>query len=96
MFKSSSSKQVTDFAIELAMAYIDRCPAGSKKAVPYVNRTINEICKRAEEFKKGQRLGVYGKANLATEFKHRLMEEGYEKKFVEDLTEKLVLSISGK
>jgi hypothetical protein len=48
------------------------------------------------DFKKGQSLGVYGKASLATEFKHRLMDAGYGKKFVEDLTEKLLMSISGK
>jgi hypothetical protein len=94
MFKSAESQQVTDFAIELATTYMTRCPVGSKKAQPFVTRTINEISTRAEQFSKAQKLGVYGKAKFGTEFKHHLLSAGYEEEFVDALTKTIVMSLA--
>jgi hypothetical protein len=96
VFRSVGSQQTADFAIELARTYITRCPVGSKKAQPFVTRTINEICKRAADFHKTQRLGVYGNAKFGTEFKHHLLAAGYDSAFVDDLTSKIVMNLAGK
>ena len=59
-----------------------------------VARAIDEISNRAAEFQRGKRLGLYGKAKFGTEFKFRLKESGYAPEFVDELTTKLLMSMS--
>ena len=97
MFKRSGSREVTDFAIDLAKEFSNRCPPElSVRSAIAVARAIDEICNRAAEFQRTKRLGVYGKAKLGTEFKFRLNESDYATEFVDELTTKLLMSMSGK
>lgn len=97
MLKRSGSRDVTDFALELAREFSTRCPPElSARSAIGVARAIDEVCNRAAEFQRAERLGVYGKAKLGTEFKLRLKESGYPGEFVDELTTRLLMSLSSK
>lgn len=97
MFKRSGSPDVTDFAIELAREFSTRCPPElSARSAIAVARAIDEVCNRAVQFQRTNRLGVYGKAKLGTEFKLKLRESGYVAEFVDELTTRLLMSLSAK
>lgn len=100
MFERLGSKEVGNFAIELANEFSRRFPpdapregAGSAKGFA---RAVDEVCARAVEFQRLRRLGLYRKAKLGTEFKLRLKELGYAEGFVDELTHTLLIKMSGK
>ena len=97
MPKPLDSPDVTDFAIELAQDFAKRCPpgAGAKSQIS-VARAIDDISNRAVAFQQKMRLGIYGRAKFGTEFKFRLKETGHAPEFVDELTTKLLISMSGK
>ena len=97
MFERLRSRHVEDFATELALEFSKRCPpdAGVRSTMGLA-RAIDEICNRATEFQRAKRLGLYGKAKLGTEFKIQLKESGYAPEFVDELTTRLLMSMSGK
>ena len=89
------SRDVADFAIELAQEFSKRCPPElAERSAAAVARAIDEICNRAAAFQRSKRLGIYGKARLGTEFKLRLKENGYIDEFVDELTTKLLMNMS--
>jgi hypothetical protein len=97
MFKRSGSRDVTEFAIEIAREFSTRCPPElSARSAIAVARAIDEICNRAVEYQRAARLGIYGKAKLGTEFKLQLKESGYASEFVDELTTRLLMSLSAK
>lgn len=97
MPKRSGSRDVTDFATELSREFTTRCPPElSVRSTIAVARAIDEICNRAAEFQREERLGIYGKAKLGTEFKLQLKTSGYPEEFVDELTTRLLMSLSAK
>ena len=97
MFKKKGSKDVGDFAIELAQEFLRRCPPElSERSTIGVAKAIDEVCNRAAEFQRSQGLGLYGKAKFGTEFKFQLKDAGYSGDFIDELTTKLLMSMSGK
>lgn len=99
MFKRTPSEDVENFAIELANEFSKRCPAdrpaGAQRALGLA-QAIDETCNRAAAFQKTRQLGVYGRAKLGTEFKLKMEDLGYPADFVDELTGKLLMSMSGK
>jgi hypothetical protein len=98
MFKRTASKEVENFAINLAREFSERCPpdkARTQHALG-VARAIDEVCNRAAQFQRDKQLGVYGRAKFGTEFKLRLKDSGYPVEFVDELTTKLLINMSGK
>src|SRR5258708_2826847 len=99
MSKRTPSKEVEDFAIDLAREFSKRCPpdrAEDSQRVMGLARAIDEVCNRAADFQRAKQLGVYGRAKLGTEFKLKLKDLGYPGEFVDELTGKLLISMSGK
>lgn len=96
MFKLTGSNKVAEFATALADEFIRLCPAGSKKAQPYVARVVDELVRKLVTFHATEKLGMVGKARFGTEFKHRLLDNGYETALVDDLTAKLLRILTGK
>ncbi len=100
MFDRLFARDTENFAIELAQEFSKRCPADTKLRVaqPVISlaRAIDDICNRAAEFQRAKRLGMYGRAKFGTAFKLQLQEIGYANEFVDELTRKLLISMSGK
>ena len=103
IFGSVSGKQVDEFAIGLARTLAQNYPpqpaGGANRPVGAVEKlrsTLDEICREALGFKNLHKLGIYKKARLGNSFRWELTELGYEKRFVEEATQRLVVHISRK
>ena len=97
MSKQADTRKAGDFAIELAQEFSRRCPPElAQRSTMAVARAIDEICNRAAEFQRAKRLGWYGRARFGTEFKTCMKEGGYLQEFVDELTTRLLISMSGK
>jgi hypothetical protein len=96
LFGGFSPSKVKSFAKDLAQRITTRYPP---VIASYPEQTISqkrmaeileEILASASQFRAENRLGVLGRAKLEHAFKWELREIGYEEKFVEFATEKLV------
>jgi hypothetical protein len=97
LFKRLGSREAEDFAIELAEEFLQRCPPSTAdRPMIGLARAIDHACNRATDFQRSKRLGVYGRAKLGTEFKFRLKEYGYTPAFVDELTTRILIGMSGK
>lgn len=99
MLRGLLSKDVEEFAIELALEFGRRFPPklSIKGARPSVlAKAVDDTCNRAAEFQRERRLGVYGKAKLGTAFKLQLRESGYPQGFIDELTQTLLIRISAR
>jgi hypothetical protein len=102
LFGSVSTKQLDEFAKGLARDLARQCPpeagAGGRPSVPPKRfvATLEGICHQALSFKEQHRLGIYKKARLGNTFRWELKELGYDKGFVEDVTQRLVVHIARK
>lgn len=102
LFGSVSSKQVDEFAKNLALEISKRYPptldAGSERRISQKRLTgiLEDTFSRAIDFKKQNKLGVYKKARLGNTFRWELQEMGYSKQFVEVATEGLIVYITRK
>jgi hypothetical protein len=103
IFGTVSGKQVDDFAIALARELAEQFPpsqaageaparSGAKKLVA----TLDALFGKAMAFRTQHKLGVYKKARLGNAFRWELQALGYEKAFVEDVTQRLVVFIARK
>jgi len=99
MLGRSHSKEVEDFAIILAQDFAARFkPKTEQKEAPaaVVARAVDDVCNRAADYQRARRLGIYGRAKFGTAFKFELAERGYPEDFVDELTRRLLISMSGK
>jgi hypothetical protein len=103
IFGSASGKQVDAFAVALAREVAEQCPpvageGGGRPAVPprKLVATLEEVNRKAVEFKNQHKLGIYKKARLGNSFRWELIELGYDKRFAEDVTQRMVVQISRK
>lgn len=102
IFDSVSGKQVDEFAKALAREMAERWPPeagqGGQKKYPQKKlvSTLEGIFNKAIGFKNEHKLGVYKKARLGNTFRWELEELGYDKKFIEDVTQRLVVYIARK
>jgi len=97
MLKRLLSKEVEDFATSLALDFAKRFPA-DKPVNPRpigLAKAVDDVCNRATEFQRSRKLGMYGKAKMGTAFKLQLKESGYPDEFVDELTQRLLIRISG-
>lgn len=97
MSERPGSRDVADFATELVLEFSKRCPPElAERSTMAVARAIDEISNRAAALQREQHLGLYGRAKFGTEFKLRLKDVGYAPEFVDELTTRLLISMSGK
>lgn len=101
IFGAVSGKQIDEFAKALAHELAKRCPPAQDGGRPRVApqklvSTLDELCGRALKFRNEHRLGVYKKARLGNTFRWELTDLGYDKRFAEDATQRLIVRIAGK
>ncbi len=102
IFGSISGKQVDEFAKALAQELAKRYPPapgqdGQKKiSDKKLVGTLERIFNRATDFKNRHKLGVYKKARLGNTFRWELEGLGYDRGFVENLTQRLIVYITRK
>ena len=102
LFGSISSKEVDQFAKELAEELSKRYPpaldksGGPTLSEKRLSRILEDVCNKAAAFKNEHKLGVYKKARLGNTFRWELEERGYSKLFIETATEGLVVYLARK
>ncbi len=103
LFGGVSSKEVDEFAKDLAHGIAKRYPPGMDKgsaerkiSQKRLTAILEETFGKASSFRSENKLGVYKKARLSNTFRWELQELGYTKQFVEVATEGLVVYISRK
>jgi len=102
IFGTVSSKQVDQFAKDLAQELAKGWPPGGGTTNPrrFTERkllaTLEMIFNKAAGFRSEHKLGVYKKARLGNTFRWELEELGYDRGFVEDVTQRLVVHIARK
>ena len=102
IFGSVSGKQVDEFAKALARELAERWPPdalnrGEKKySRERLTNSLDGIFDRAVEYKNQHKLGIYKKARLGNTFRWELEALGYDKPFVEDVTQRLVVYVARK
>ena len=101
LFGTASGKQINEFAVALARELAEQCPpvvgeGGGRPAVPprKLAAALDEVCRKALDFKNRHKLGWYNKARLGNGFRWELTDLGYDKRFAEDVTQRLVVQIS--
>jgi len=100
IFGSVSGKQVDEFARGLVAeiaAYYPPAPdaAGARKASQKkVASVLEGALKKATDFKKQHKLGIYKTARLSNTVRWQMTDMGYSKEFTEALVKDLVVRLS--
>ena len=102
LFGSVSGRQVDEFAKSLVGEIAKVYPPQEKTVSPRktsqkkVASVLEGVLKKAVDFKKQHRLGIYKTARLGNTFRWELKELGYSEAFVEALVKDLVIRLSVK
>jgi len=98
-FGKARSRDIEEFGVALARdfskAYSLADASSDRKVLKKLARAIDATCDRAATFQKDRKLGVYGKAKLGTAFKWEMKSLGYRDDFIDELTQNLLLHLSG-
>jgi hypothetical protein len=86
------------FGHELAQFYIDRSPSGKdlrgdKSLEKRQKELLSKMSLKIEQFKNTRRLNFYQKSQAINVFKWRLLDVGYEKPIVDELSHWIVRQI---
>jgi hypothetical protein len=100
-FGSVSSAQIDEFSRELARELAGQLPPkptgpGSRPTPKKIFVTCEAIFAKALAFRQKHSLGIYKKARLGNSFRWELEALGYEKAFADEVSQRLVLYITGK
>jgi tetratricopeptide (TPR) repeat protein len=95
-----NAKEAAELGVSLADQFAPRQltdPAAYDKesATKRLDGVLPEILQRAEREVRGLKLNFYKKAKFANSFKWRLLENGVEKALADEITQTLVLHVSG-
>jgi hypothetical protein len=102
IFGSVSGKQVDEFAKELARELSERWPpdafgrAEKKYSSDRLASSLDNVFNKAVGYKNQHKLGIYKKARLGNAFRWELEALGYDKAFIEDVTQRLVVYVARK
>jgi hypothetical protein len=91
------SREIDEFAATLAREFAGRFPPGVEAVeAARLAKAIDDVCNRANAFKREKKLGVYGRARIGTSFKMELKSAGYPPDFIDGFTRQLLLVMSGR
>lgn len=99
VLKWFDTKAVDEMADKVAHALIQRIPpasvdAGDKKTQIKQRKTQELLLHQAHDFARTNKLNFYTKARLANRFKWILIEAGYPRQFVDDISYELAMAVS--
>ena len=100
--KIFSSTEIDEFAKSLAESVAKRYPPAlessqeKKISVNRVTKILEETFQKAADFNANRKLGIYKKARLGNTFRWELKERGYSDKFIEIVTEGLLVYVTRK
>ena len=89
------AKQLAEDVARRFPPELDKEP-GKRPSVNRLTRIIEDVCKKAVDFKVAHRLGWLGKARLGNAFRWELRSMGYQKDFIDLATEAVIVHLSRK
>ena len=97
----AKGRKLKEFAVRLADDLVTQLPAGGEDAAARKQQTrakkaLGRVYSQARTFAMENRLGIYGRAKLANEFKWELKSRGYDAVTIDNITKELVVSMSDK
>ena len=101
IFRSEKKRAIDELAktladdIRAAYPLSEQSEAGKKKAARKVNSTIDRGCAKARTFHHERKLDLYGKARLNNTLLWQLRDSGYESEFIDEVTKKVIISMTG-
>ena len=94
LFNWLNAKEAEEFGISLAIFFSERIVLNpSTRKIKSTSKKLEVISKMVimiVKFRTSHKLNFYKKAKVGNAFKWHLLELGYEKEFVDDLTKELV------
>src|ERR1700722_14499564 len=95
-----NAKEAAELGVSLADQFAprqltDTAAHDKESATKRLDSVLPEILQRAEREVRGLKLNFYKKAKFANSFKWRLLENGVEKALADEITQTLVLHVSG-
>jgi hypothetical protein len=99
VFKWFDTTAVDAMADRVARDLIDRLPPATvgsegKKAEAKQRKTLDLVLRQAHDFATVNKLNFYTKARLANRFKWVLIEAGYPRQYVDDVSYELAMVVS--
>jgi len=100
LFRVVPRRELDEFSRSLAHEFAEgytpemEKAAASKKTERRLERTRERVIARAARYHAENRLGFYAKARLGNEFKWALRELGFSDDFVDEVTRRLVVTLS--
>lgn len=95
MFAWFDAKEAKSFGTNLAQGFMERMPLSDqpkdKKFEAKVKSALVQLSAQIQSFKQKHKLNIYTKAQMGNSFKWTLQEAGYDIKYVNELTEWLML-----
>lgn len=92
------ARQAKEFGASLAVFFIERMPADARlderKLAVKAQKTLGQMADRIAQFKAGNKLNTYKKAQLGNAFKWALKDGGLDSGQIDQLTKWLMLQIS--
>ena len=100
LFFWRTNKKHDEFAKSIANEFIEKFPNDEAHSIPNkknkikLNKLINSINMKAINYASSVKLGVYSKARIGNAFMWALKEEGYDEKFIDEMTKDLLATLS--
>jgi hypothetical protein len=96
MFSWFDAREARQFGIALADGLAKNLASNERKhgTAAKRNQLLQRVFVQVRQFNQTHKLNFYKKAKIGTSFKWKLLELGFEPKFVDELTHELMLRIS--
>ena len=100
IFRGAKKRAIDEFGHKLAEDFMQGFPldehkgVGNAKSTRKLTRVVDVICGDARRFHFENKLDIYGKARLNNTLLWHLREAGYEDDFVNDITKRVIISLS--
>ena len=100
IFKPAKKRSIDELALSLADEFMqsyplnDDNPQKQSKGNRKLSKAIDSLCIRARDFHGDKHLDIYGKARLNNTLMWQLRESGYENNFVDEITKRIIISLS--
>lgn len=100
IFSWFDAREATVFGASLAEMLIERTPAegaiGKRMLTKKHQAMLHQLEQQVTRFRLEHKLNVYKKAQLGNRFKWTLKDRGYDKEYVDQLTNWLMVQMQGK
>jgi hypothetical protein len=91
-------REAAEFGVTLANYFAERVPPGSisatdRKSVLKAGKVTANVHAQLQQFRTRHPLNIYKKAKLANAFRWRLVELGYDRQFVAEISQEMLGSM---